>query len=84
MLKAPLAGHILQREIQQCRRCRLDGARIYSQGLLPRGRLSPQVNGNPLFVLDHRPDLGQSKLDIKLGMFLLGKGAPLWSAGDST
>jgi len=69
IVKTSLSGHIFRREIGRDRRCRLDGPRIYARGLLPRGRVSPAVNGNFLFALNHRPDLGQSMIDIRSGTF---------------
>lgn len=81
ILQAPLAGHILHREIEQVPRYRLDGARIYCQGLLPRGRLARHmsVHGARLFSLNHRPDLGQSVVDFNSGTSIVNRVAPKWS-----
>lgn len=69
VLESPLAGDVLERE--HGRRRDIDTAKIFATGLKPLGRLSSLVDtydcDNPLFHIDHRPELGSSVADLSIG-----------------
>jgi hypothetical protein len=69
VLQEPLAGGFLARE--QGESASLDDASIYARGLVPQGFLTSLMQfywcSDPLFDIDHRPDLGPSMVDVRIG-----------------
>jgi len=68
VLEAPSAGGFLAREHGQGG---LDGAQVFVGGLAPQGYIPSMLQfsscSDPLFTMDHRPDLGPSMVDLRIG-----------------